>query len=118
MSLYGNILKSIKVGTKFHGPYQDMCHPFFIPKHSKLVNFFGGIAHIVVLGFAKVHELRTKEATWPGFFDSQEVCANCKMGPGAVGCMEIIETYQGTDVRHSNVLQAIQPVTEGNSTIA
>ena len=114
MSLYGNILKSIKVGTKFHGPY----HPFFIPKHSKLVNFFGGIAHIVVLGFAKVHELRTKEATWPGFFDSQEVCANCKMGPGAVGCMEIIETYQGTDVRHSNVLQAIQPVTEGNSTIA
>ena len=101
----GTTLKGIKVGKEFHGPDQIMCHPIFVPKYSKVVKFFGGIAHVAVLGFAKVHEVRTKKATWPGFFNTEEVCDNCKKAPGALGCMNVEEEYYGQAVKHTNVMQ-------------
>ena len=101
-------LKGVRVEREFHGPDQIMCHPIFVPKYSKVKKFFGGIAHVAVLGFAKVHELRTKKATWPGFFNTEEVCDNCKKAPGAVGCMKVEQKYNhNIVVEHNHKMQGI-----------
>ena len=61
-------LMVVRTGDQFLDSSYGKCHPTFIPKHSKLAKFFGGIAHIIVLGFAGVHQKRTGKRTWPGFF--------------------------------------------------
>ena len=103
----GTSLLAAKVGKELHTIEDSMCHPTFIPKYTKVERFFGGIAHVVVLGFAKVHELRTKKPTWPGFFNSEEVCANCEQAPGSKGCMRVKEEHEGQVVQHSNNVEGV-----------
>lgn len=89
-------------------PETTTCHPTFIPKYSKLKKILGGIAHVIVLGFAKVHEIRTGQPTWPGFLNSDEVCVNCKHAPGCQGCMRVMkEKYQGDFVHHTNDIHSV-----------
>ena len=89
-------------------PEITMCHPTFVPKYSRLQKILGGIAHVMVLGFAKVHELRTGESAWPGFLNSEEVCVNCKHAPGCRGCMRVMkEKYGDSFVQHSNDIHSV-----------
>ena len=57
-------LMVVRTGDQFLDSSYGKCHPTFISKHSKLVKFLGGIAHIVVLGFAGVHQKRTGKQTY------------------------------------------------------
>ena len=98
----------VRTGDQFLDSSNGKCHPTFIPKHSKLVKFLGGIAHIVVLGFAGVHQKRTGKRTWPGFFNSEEICANCKKEPGSTGCMNAEDDqYEGQFVQHSSNVRSM-----------
>ena len=67
------------------------CHPTFIPKHSRLVKFAGGIAHIITLGMGKMYEALTGNQSWPGFWNSEEICPveTCKKSPGSPGCTPV-----------------------------
>ena len=67
------------------------CHPVFIPKHSRLVKFVGGVAHIVTLGMGKMYELMTGKRSWPGFTNSEEICPveTCRGFPGSRGCTPV-----------------------------
>lgn len=97
----------VKIGERLVEPKNTMCHPLYIPKHSMIIKFLGGIAHILVLGMAKVHERRTGAATWPGFFNSEEVCAKCEMPPGSEGCMNVLQEYEEQVVQHDNKLNKV-----------
>ena len=61
------------------------CHPVIIPKYSKLVRVIGGIADVITLGIPRL----LGKAKWPGFFNSDEKCAECERPPGAVGCVPV-----------------------------
>ena len=110
------LLVEVQYGDKIVSTSDTMCHPIFVPKYSKVKKIVGGIAHIAVLGFAKVHEKRTGKRTWPGFFNSEEVCANnnCKKAPGSRGCMKVKESYRGQCVEHSIDLQYEFVIQEDN----
>lgn len=98
----------VKYEGKLCKPNATKCHPFFIPKYSKLKKFFGGVAHVIVLGTAKLHELRTKNPTWPGWFNKDEACANpkCKKAPGSKGCQWVSVVCENKVVQHCNNLKA------------
>lgn len=101
-------LMFVRTGDQFHDTDHNKCHPTFIPKYSKLKKFFGGIAHIAVFGVAKMHEKRTGTRTWPGFFNSEEVCAHCENAPGSVGCLKVkVDQFQGQDVEHSSNVKCL-----------
>ena len=68
------------------------CHPLFISKYSSTAKILGGISIIATLGAAKV-------VGAPGFFNSKEVCINCKREPGKPGCMNMKEKYTAGDVK-------------------
>lgn len=80
---------------------QSKCHPVFVPKYSKLINVFGGIVRVALVGGALVASgpplagaVVTAQAvgwatgvdTLPGFTNSHEICPNCKKFPGSDGC--------------------------------
>ena len=67
------------------------CHPIFIPKHSQLKKFWGGVGHIVTLGTALLYAKVTGGSTWPGFTNSEEICPveTCKKSPGSPGCCPV-----------------------------
>ena len=67
------------------------CHPMFIPKHSQLVRFFGGVGHIVTLGAGLIYGKVTGKKSWPGFMNSDEICPieTCKKSPGSPGCCPV-----------------------------
>ena len=71
---------------QYHNSY---CHPLLIPKHSRLVKFVGGIAHIVTFGMGKVYEVASKKKSWPGFGNSEEKCVVCGSAPGTDGCRPV-----------------------------
>ena len=64
------------------------CHPMFIPKHSRIVRFIGGIAHIVTFGAGIIYGAVTGRRSWLGFTNAEEVCPveTCKGSPGSAGC--------------------------------
>ena len=75
---------------------KSKCHPAFIPKHSSLKKFVGGVSIIVTLGAAKLVGM-------PGFFNSEEVCIHCKLPPGKSGCWSVNQPYtDGTIVDHKS----------------
>ena len=65
------------------------CHPFFIPKYTRLVRIVGGIGHIVALGMGKVYEMISGRKSWPGFTNSEELCVQCGEPPGSDGCKPV-----------------------------
>jgi hypothetical protein len=90
-------------------PYaKSKCHPYFISKYSGAQKFFGGIGHIATLGIGLIVEKITDTITWPGFLNSDEICAYCGFSPGSAGCA-IVEkevTIDGKKIKvdHSNSL--------------
>lgn len=68
---------------------ESLCHPIIIPKYSQFVRFVGGVAHVVTLGMGKVYEKLSKKKSWPGFSNSEEVCAICQNPPGSDGCKPV-----------------------------
>ena len=92
------------------------CHPVFIPKHSRLKKFAGGIAHIVTLGIPYAYSKYKGKELWPGFTSSDEICPACKAPPGSVGCSavgqpkEIPETGETLVTLHSKTLDKLQVV--------
>ena len=84
-------------------PYEgSKCHPFFIPKHSRITKIVGGIAHVVTGGvFAAAGRIRGK-AIWPGFRNSNEICPVCNDSPGSNGCSVVgdfvdVQTGHGSE---------------------
>ena len=98
-------------------PYkQSKCHLIFIPKHSTLVKFVGGIAHVITLGmFAAIGAIRGR-AIWPGFTNSDEICPVCSLSPGSAGCSVVGQAadvpaeggIQQMEISHSTKLDQIQ----------
>ena len=85
-----------------------MCHPIFFPKCSKVQKIIGGIAHIAFIGTATMYEWMTGKTTWPGFFNSEEICAKCGEAPGFKGCMRFNkDMHMNQYVEHSNNLQSV-----------
>ena len=72
----------------------------------------GGIAYIVLLGIPKL-----AGASWPGFFNSDEECADCKKPPGSDGCVKVGQFSQtiGKEVDHSSELDRIEVVQGGGA---
>lgn len=81
---------------------KSKCHPFFVQKHNGAAKFFGGLAHVLTLGMG----LWVKN--WPGFTNSEEVCAACREPPGAPGCRVMGTRFtmerRTVKVDHSNKL--------------
>ena len=101
-------LVEVKHGDNSYVASDTMCHPIIVPKFSKVTKIVGGIAHIAVLGIAEMHWKWTGKRTWPGFFNSEEVCAACKNPPGSGGCMKVmVGSYKGQLVKHSIDLQHV-----------
>ena len=88
------------------------CHPFFIPKYTRLVKIFGGIGHIVAFGMGKLYEKVSKKKSWPWFSNSEEVCVNCRKPPGSDGCAPVSQhiALRGENymVDHSKELDTVQ----------
>ena len=86
---------------------ESKCHPLIKPKYSQLEKFVGGIAYIVLLGIPKL-----VGATWPGFFNSDEECANCNRPPGSEGCIRVRQQSEitGNVVDHTSELDKVQVV--------
>ena len=83
--------EELPVGVIFENGDEEVydnsyCHPYFIPKYSRLVKFVGGIAHIITLGAGKIYEMASKKKSWPGFTNSEEVCVHCRKSPGEPSC--------------------------------
>ena len=75
--------------------YEDSkCHTKFVSKYSGAQKVWGGIGHVFTLGIALAFENH-----WPGFTNADEMCENCKCGPGSVGCTTVGD---GRSVDHSN----------------
>ena len=88
------------------------CHLPFIPKHSRLVKFAGGVAHIVVLGTAKIYEKISGKKSWPGFMNSEEVCPSCKKPPGSDGCKAVGQACENGVMDHSKELDTVKILAE------
>ena len=74
--------------VKYH---DSTCHPLIIPKYSDIQKVTGGVAHILTGGAFKVYEALYKTKTFPGFYNSDEICPVCDQPPGAPGCKQIGE---------------------------
>ena len=86
--------------------YEDsLCHPAFIPKHSRMKKFIGGISIILTLGASKVLNV-------PGFFNSEEVCLNCKKSPRTGGCCTVNTEFSTESVKilvnHKNKAETLR----------
>lgn len=98
-------------------PHESKCHPRIIPKHSKLIKFLGGVAHISVLGTVLIFEKATNIKTWPWFTNSDEVCVSCKKPPRSDGCefvgqlVRIKDTDTSVEVKHSPELDQLKFIT-------
>ena len=94
----------------------SVCHPIFIPKHSRIKKFMGGIAHILTLGTVLAYSKITGKDVWPSFTNSDEICPTCSCCPGSVGCSAVgqpanIPNYTGQEERrteHSTDLDQFQ----------
>ena len=63
-------------------PYDEStCHPLFIPKHSRVTRFLGGIVYVVSL-HAFCRGIRMKEK-----------CIECQREPGSRGCKRVKTKY-------------------------
>ena len=97
-------------------PYQSSkCHPQFIAKYRSWAKVVGGVAHIATLGIPLIiQKLRKSELPWPTFTSDDEICPNCRKGPGIEGCMDVHTKYKATKhtgevvdmiVNHTNLLE-------------
>ena len=74
--------------------YKDsLCHPLFIPKHSKIKKFVGGMSILLSLGLTKL----TINA--PGFFNSEEICIHCKQPPRKPGCYAVNAEFENDSIK-------------------
>ena len=91
---------------------ESKCHPLIKPKYSRLQKVMGGIAYIVLLGIPALAGAR-----WPGFFNSDEECADCKKPPGSEGCVRVGQFSEiiGKTVDHSSELDKVEVVQEGDT---
>ena len=95
-------------GAAFEKYEESKCHPFFIRKYDKAEKIAGGVGHIATLGIVySVDKLRHK-VSWPGFFNSDEMCPYCKRSPGSMGCCDVdkqvVVEGQNVTVYHTNKL--------------
>ena len=108
LKLRGSIVVEVRESDGgIRGENYSKCHPVFIPKYSTLTKIVGGIGHIAALGTVKFYGWMAGKRTWPGLFNSEEVCANCKNEPGSKGCMRVkVDMYMHQYVEHSNELHS------------
>ena len=88
---------------------KSKCHPLIIPRHSHLEKVVGGVAHMATLGtFVAAGKIRGKNI-WPGFTNSEEMCASCNKQPSSEACT-IVGVYfklgkdQPIETAHSNIV--------------
>ena len=62
------------------------CHPFFVPKYSKLQKIIGGIIHIGSFGIVHFATKFGKTVPLPFFSNKEEICSYCDKPPGSEGC--------------------------------
>ena len=77
------------------------CHPSFIPKYTKVCRVIGGLAHMGTLGVPCFFGWVCETKTWPGFNNSEKICANCERFPGSEGCRSIKTKGESIDVKHT-----------------
>ena len=98
----------------------SFCHPLFIPKYTRVQRFFGGVAHIVVLGLGKLYEYVCKKRTWPTFTSSEEVCIKCEKPPGSQSCHPIKQPFkigkEWQEIDHTCEMDLVKLVEESTST--
>ena len=91
-------------------PHEDSkCHPLIISRHSRLEKVAGGVAHMATLGtFVAAGKIRGKKI-WPGFTNSEEICASCNEEPSSEACTKV-------DV-HFKLGKMDKPITTAHSNI-
>lgn len=85
-------------------PYEEStCHPFFVPRFTRIDKIWGGFKHIVTFRWA------TGEA-WPVF--EGEKCVACQKMPNTRGCMKVKSIHgKGKNKREvDHTSQVINPV--------
>ena len=85
-------------------PYEEStCHPFFVPRYTRIDKIWGGFKHIVTFRWA------TGEA-WPVF--EGEKCVSCLKMPNTRGCMKVKSIHgKGKNKREvDHTSQVINPV--------
>ena len=85
-------------------PYEEStCHPFFVPRYTRIDKIWGGFKHIVTFRWA------TGEA-WPVF--DGEKCVSCLKVPNTRGCMKVKSIHgKGKNKREvDHTSQVINPV--------
>ncbi len=85
--------------------YEDShCHPFMVPKYSRLQKIVGGIAYVVKT------VVKREPWKWPDF--NTEQCIECGCAPGSLGCWHVFTDYtidgETFVVNHSNKVQECQ----------
>ena len=66
-------------------PYEEStCHPFFVPRYSRIDKIWGGFMHIVTFRWASGEP-------WPVFVG--EKCVACESMPNTRGCMQVGKDY-------------------------
>lgn len=88
---------------------ESLCHPTIVDKYTWKQKLAGGLAHLATVGVTLLYEKFTGKETWPGFTNSDEMCAECKKVPGQRGCKKIGTEYShgGYEtrlVKHSNIV--------------
>ena len=77
-----------------HGIYiekyeESKCHPYFIRKYSDAEKIAGGVGHVATLLIPYAVATALDMESWPGFFNSDEMCPHCKGSPGSEGCCPV-----------------------------
>lgn len=87
---------------------ESKCHPYFVPKYSKMKKIMGGIGHVATLGIPYGIAKARGKHVWPGILNSDEKCPNCSCSPGFQGCVTVLTTVkvkaEYVTVDHTNKL--------------
>ena len=68
---------------------ESKCHPQFIPRHSRIGRFVGGVAHMATAGVFVAAGKYRGEKYWPGFTNDEEICSSCEQSPSSEACFKV-----------------------------
>ena len=74
------------VGGKRRNDGTVKYHPSLVSRYTSAEKFFGGLAHLALLGLFLLYTYCTGNETWPGFTNAEMICAKCQRAPETAGC--------------------------------
>ena len=92
---------AVSNGSEYKKYKKSRCHPYFVPKYSKVAKIAGTIGHTLTLGIPHIlnRGFLNGKTLWPSMFNSEKMCPFCQGSPGSEGCSPVGNTVrvQGED---------------------